>query len=284
MSNKGFHLQSFKNISNIRYVIAVAAGKGGVGKSSVSVGLALSLKQAGFEVGVLDADIYGPSIAKMMPLEEGIVRDDVSFYPGSFQGVKTFSLAYLKPEGEAMIVRAPVANGLILQCIRDVSWGALDYLIVDFPPGTGDIQLTLMQEVSFSGAILVTTPQEISLIDVQKAAQMFHSMGVPILGIVENMAYFEEPSSQAKHYLFGKGGGGKLSKLFGAPLLGEIPIDPNLCLCGDLGLSVIKKFPGTISVKKFQEIALLAGDILFELESLDGKYLKNFELVWEEKK
>lgn len=273
-----------ENLSKIRYVIAVAAGKGGVGKSSMSVGLALCLKAAGYDVGVLDADIYGPSLGKMMPLEVSISKDEITgdLYPGEFQGVKALSLSHLKIDGEAMIVRAPIANGIILQCIQDACWGELDYLIVDFPPGTGDIQLTLMQEMAFSAAVLVTTPQEISLIDVKKAAQMFHLMGVPIIGVIENMAYFQDPGSQKKHRLFGEGGGKKLADFFGVPFLGEVPLDPSLCSCGDLGLNFIQSFPEAPAVEKFHEIASSIRDSLFEIECLDGNYLKKFEMVWKE--
>ena len=278
------NLNSPRDLSKIRYVVAVAAGKGGVGKSSVSVSLALCLKAAGYDVGVLDADIYGPSLGRMMPLDISITKDECTgdLYPGEFQGVKALSLAHLRAESEAMIVRAPIANGIILQCIQDSNWGDLDYLIVDFPPGTGDIQLTLMQEIAFSAAVLVTTPQEISLIDVNKAAQMFHQMGVPIVGVIENMAYFLDPDSQKKHRLFGEGGGKKISELFGVPFLGEIPLDPNLCSSGDLGLNYIQSFPEAPAVKQFHEITASICDLLFEIESLGEGYLKKFELVWKE--
>ena len=282
MTRKNFAMS--QDFSKIRYIIAVAAGKGGVGKSSMSVGLACSLKEAGYDVGILDADIYGPSLGRMMPLEVLITKDEASgkLYPGEFQGVKALSLAHLRPDGEAMIVRAPIANGIILQCIQETCWGDLDYLIIDFPPGTGDIQLTLMQEIPFSAAILVTTPQEISLIDVKKAAQMFHHMGVPIIGIIENMAYFQDPDSQKKHRLFGEGGGKKLSDLFGAPFLGEMPIDPNLCSSAEQGVNFIRSFKESPAAKKFHEIALLLRDLLFEMESFEGSYSKKFELIWKE--
>jgi ATP-binding protein involved in chromosome partitioning len=279
MTHNLLQSDSSQKKSTIRYVLAVAAGKGGVGKSSTSMGLALALQAAGYAVGVLDADIYGPSMGVMLPLEKPITKGEGGFYPGESSSVKVVSLA----KDKAMIARAPVANGLIKQCVKDVSWGELDYLIVDFPPGTGDIQLTLMQEVVFSGALLVTTPQEVALADVKKAAEMFHQMGVPLIGVVENMAYFEDPSSKEKHYVFGKGGGRKLSQLFGAPFLGEIPIDANLSLCADKGWNILDRFPEGISSCIFKKISALVIDRLFDLESIEGEYLKSFELLWENK-
>ncbi len=270
--------------SSVRYILAVAAGKGGVGKSSLSVGLALALEEAGYSVGILDADLYGPSLGKMLPLEKSISRsDDGEFLlPGEFHGVKAFSLAHLKTEDEAMIVRAPIVNGLILQCIKDVFWGELDFLFVDFPPGTGDIQLTLMQEMLFSGAVLVTTPQEVAVIDVKKAAQMFHQMGVPVLGIIENMSYFEDPENGKRHFVFGEGGGERLGEFLGVPLLGQIPIDPSICLSADLGKNVVKEFPEASSVVLLRKVIKEISDRLLLLDQLEGKYLKSFDLVWED--
>ena len=272
-------MRNNQNFSFVRYVVAVAAGKGGVGKSSTSMGLALALQNEGYAVGVLDADLYGPSMGVMMPLEKPITRSEKGFIPGEFSSVKVFSLA----KDEAMIARAPIVNGLIMQCIKDVSWGELDYLIVDFPPGTGDIQLTLMQEMVFSCALLVTTPQEVALADVKKAAEMFHHMGIPLIGVVENMAYFEEPVSKERHYVFGKGGGERLSSLFGTPFLGEIPIDANLSLCADRGWNILEKYPEANASCSLKKISALLVDLLFDLESLEGEHLKSFELLWETK-
>ncbi len=276
--------ESNKGVSSVRYIVAIAAGKGGVGKSSMSVGLALALQDLGYSVGVLDADMYGPSIGRMLPLDSPIGRteDGVFLIPGEFQGIKAFSIAHLKEEGEAMIVRAPIVNGLILQCVKDVDWGELDYLFVDFPPGTGDIQLTLMQEMSFSAAILVTTPQEIAVLDVRKAAQMFHYMGVPILGVIENMAYFEDVITGKRHAIFGEGGGERLAASLGISLLEQIPIDPNLCLSGDLGKNIIKDFSDTPAARYLHNAAKEVSNRLFMLEELAGDYLKQFALVWED--
>jgi ATP-binding protein involved in chromosome partitioning len=268
-----------KNLRKVRYIIAVAAGKGGVGKSSVSVNLALTIQKMGYQVGVLDTDIYGPSLGMMMPLETPMSLLDDQLNPGLFQGVKVVSLAYLK--SEPMMVRAPVANGLIMECINNAFWDELDYLIVDFPPGTGDVQLTLMQSLPFSGAILVTTPQEISLLDVQKAAHMFHHMAVPILGVVENMSYFIDPSGQ-KHCFFGEGGGFKLAETYGIPFLGQIPIDQQVSMCCDRGIAFPFAFPTSFVAEVFQKVAVSLRDILYTLEEAEKVCLKRFEYTWRE--
>ncbi len=270
-----------KKIKEIRYIIAIAAGKGGVGKSSVSVNLALTIQKLGYQVGILDADIYGPSLGMMMPLETPLTILEERIYPGLFHGVKVVSLSYLKQPLQAMMVRAPVANGLILECIEKVSWGELDYLIVDFPPGTGDIQLTLMQNLPFSGGILVTTPQEVSLLDVQKAAHMFRQMGVSILGVIENMSYFIDPSGE-KHCFFGKGGGKKIADSFGVPFLAQIPIDHEVSRCGDLGIGLPFAFPVNFVSCIFQEIAISIREIVYSLEEAEKVCLKQFEYVWKE--
>lgn len=276
------NLQEQKKLNHIRTIIAVAAGKGGVGKSSVAVNLALTLQRAGYQVGILDADMYGPSLGVMMPLQQEIRVDSHQedyLIPGVFEGVKVISIAYLRPSNQSMAVRAPVVNGLIVQCIQKVVWGELDYLIVDFPPGTGDIQLTLMQIVPFSGAVLVTTPQEVAILDVQKAAHMFHQMEVPIVGVIENMSYFEDPNTGFKHRVFGEGGGMKIEKMFGIPLLAQIPIDPEVSKCSDLGIPLSSD---SLAGKKFQEMTVEIQNIFFEWESRGKEGLTQFELIWED--
>jgi ATP-binding protein involved in chromosome partitioning len=276
----------YKKFSKVRSIVAVAAGKGGVGKSSMTVNLALALQKAGYAVGILDADLYGPSLGKMMPLDSCLkkyIEGESSFFPGECRGIKVFSLSHVRSDELSLSVRAPVVNELILQSVRDVLWGELDYLLVDFPPGTGDIQLTLLQNIPFSGAVLITMPQEVSVMDVKKAAKMFHPMGIPILGVLENMTYFVSPSSQEKHYLFGQGGGEGIAKLLGIPFLGEIPVEPALCRAGDEGrdfLEECKDFPAAIVLR---EVADKLRSTLFSLEALKGKYLEQFELVWEER-
>ncbi len=271
-----------KNLKAVRYIVAVAAGKGGVGKSSLSVNLALSLQKAGYQVGIFDADVYGPSLGMMMPLEKPLNVSEDKILPGLFQGVEVVSLSHIRQSSQGLMVRAPVANGLILECMKKISWGELDYLIVDFPPGTGDIQLTLMQTLPFSGAVLVTTPQEISLLDVGKAAHMFHHMGVPIVGVVENMSYFIDPAG-LKHRFFGEGGGKKISDSFGCPFLGEVPIDPEVSRCGDLGIALPFACEGSSAAHSFKEIARKAAEVLYTLEEAEKACLsKQFEYTWKE--
>ena len=266
------------NLSDIKKVLAIAAGKGGVGKSSLSVNLALAMKKAGRRVGLLDADVYGPSILQMLP--QGILpalypeRPD-QILPGETMGIKMISTAHFKGAAEAAIVRAPIANSMISQFISQVAWGDLDYLLIDFPPGTGGIQLTLLQLAFIDAALIVTTPQEVALLDVRKTVHMFHEMGVPILGVVENMSYFSNPHSGEKYFPFGQGGGEKLSQEFDLCLLGKVPLDPNIMQCGDLGISIFDHFSQSTGALAMQEIALK----ILELESPRDS-VKKFELIW----
>lgn len=244
-------------------MIAIAAGKGGVGKSTLAVNLALALKKAGKSVGLIDADVYGPSLDQMIPMEKWPSSSDEDpdwIIPGERSGLRMISTAHFSEKGEAAIIRAPVANSIIDQFLNKVQWGALDFLIVDFPPGTGDVQLTLMQKGTFNGAVLITTPQEVALLDVRKAAQMFQKMHIPLLGIVENMSYFEEGGK--KHALFGSGGGAKLAQELGVPLLGRIPLDPKLSEAGDKGGSIFEMDPKASSVRVFEEIAAVVQERL----------------------
>jgi ATP-binding protein involved in chromosome partitioning len=277
-------LNSYSNLKKIRYIVAVAAGKGGVGKSSVAVHLAISLKKKGYEVGVFDADIYGPSLGLMMPLNACMEQDleGRGIRPGIAHGIKTMSMAYLRSSEETLMARAPVANGLILECAKQVCWEELDYLIIDFPPGTGDIQLTLMQTFPFSGAVLVTTPQEVAALDVKKAAKMFDQMGVPIIGIVENMAYFLNPINGEKHYVFGQEGGKKLEKDLGVPILGQIPLDPQLSRCSDKGLSLLEEAPDSLTAKQFEELGEALQKTLFVWEQKADSCLKQFVYEWKD--
>lgn len=222
----------------IKNIIAVAAGKGGVGKSTVAVNLALALQKQGFKVGLLDADLYGPSIRKMLPEETPPEQKGEMLIPAIAKGIKTISMAYFKNEAEAAIVRAPIANGLVQQFVKQTAWGRLDYLIIDFPPGTGDIQLSLCQKTQLAGAVIVTTPQEIALLDVRKTLQMFQQLHVPIIGVIENMSYFKQFPDSEPQYLFGRGGGSALAQEYGLPFLGKLPIDPDISSLCDKGLSL----------------------------------------------
>lgn len=219
-------------------MIAIAAGKGGVGKSTITVNLALALKAQGFQVGIMDTDIYGPSIRKMLredrlPHQKGEVIE-----PALCNGIKIISMAYFRKENEASVVRAPIANRLISQFIQNVNWGKLDFLLIDFPPGTGDVQLTLTQQIKLTGAVMVTTPQDVAVLDVRKAMGMFDLVHVPIIGIVENMSYYQPAPDAEPVYLFGRGGGQKLAVETGSAFLGSIPIDPEICRCCDRGISL----------------------------------------------
>lgn len=223
----------------VKYLIAIAAGKGGVGKSSVAVNLALSMQQKGFSVGVMDVDIYGPSIRKMLPEDSLPLQKGDTILPALSRGIKVISFAYFRKEEEANAVRAPIANGIVTQFVEKIDWGNLDFLFIDFPPGTGDVQLTICQKVKLSGAIIVTTPQDLSLIDVRKAMNLFEQVKVPIIGVVENMSFFLHGGE--KIHIFGKGGGERLSKEKEVPLLGQVPIDPLICQCADNGESLFLK-------------------------------------------
>lgn len=227
-----------KTSSSIKKIIAVAAGKGGVGKSFVTIALARALKLKGFKVGILDADLCGPSVQKMMPEDKPPYKEADQLQPAISEGILTLSMAHFRKEHESIVIRAPIANQLIEQFIRKTDWGRLDVLIIDFPPGTSDIALSVAQLAPLDGALLVTTPQEVSLLDVRRAAKMFIDTGVNIIGIVENMSFFQDPISSVKHRLFSEGGGAILSNELGVPLIAEIPLVPQAGRLSDLGFSL----------------------------------------------
>lgn len=226
----------------VRRVIAVASGKGGVGKSTVAVNLACAFAAAGARAGLLDADIYGPSAPRMLGLSRQPVFEDGKLTPLEAFGVQVMSIGFIVPEGQAMIWRGPMATSALRQMIGDVRWGSetapLDVLIVDLPPGTGDVHLTLVQKLAVDGAVIVSTPQEIALIDARRAAAMFARINppVPILGVVENMAYFPDPSTGARIPIFGEGGARREAERLGVPFLAEIPLDMALREGGDDGV------------------------------------------------
>ncbi len=230
--------KKIKNLA-IKNIIAVGSGKGGVGKSTVAVNLAVGLAQCGAKVGLLDADIYGPNVPKMMgvtslpptPQEKGIQTAEAF-------GVKLMSIGFMVSEGQPLIWRGPMLHSAIQQFLNDVDWGELDYLIVDLPPGTGDVQLSLVQTVPISGGVIVTTPQQVSFDDAARAVSMFKKMDVPILGIVENMSYLKLDDGSLLR-LFGEGGGEQLARMAGAPLLANIPIEERIREGGDKGAPVV---------------------------------------------
>lgn len=265
-------------LAGVANIIAVAAGKGGVGKSSVTVNLAHALKRSGYSVGILDADVYGPSIRRMLPEDQMPSQRESKFYPALSHGIKTMSISFFRRDNESTAVRAPVANGIITQFLSQVEWGVLDYLFIDFPPGTGDIQLTLAQKGQILGAVMVTTPQEVALMDVRKAAHLFEQVHIPLIGIVENMSYYSHGKETA--YLFGRGGGTRLASEFGVPFLGEIPIDPEICRCGDEG-SPLGKSVGAVA---FEDLAKNIAAHVMALKRADTESLKTFNLEWKEMK
>ncbi|MBI1305269.1 MAG: P-loop NTPase [Bacteroidetes bacterium] len=229
-------------LPGVKNIIAVASGKGGVGKSTVAVQLARSLRRAGAMVGILDADIYGPSIPTMMGLKgQHPGAEDGRMQPLVKDGLKIISIGFLVADNQAIIWRGPMASSAIRQFTTDVDWGELDYLILDLPPGTGDIHLTIAQSVPLTGAVVVTTPQEVAVADCRKAIGMFNNqhINIPILGLVENMSWFSPPElPEKKYFLFGQGGGQKLSEEFGIPLLGQIPMTENIMTASDSGIEI----------------------------------------------
>ncbi|HYE64080.1 MAG TPA: Mrp/NBP35 family ATP-binding protein, partial [Pyrinomonadaceae bacterium] len=208
---------------DVRNIIAVSSGKGGVGKSTVAVNLAVSLALDGARVGLMDADVYGPNVPLMLGASEARPEvDQNKLIPVEAYGVRLMSMALLQPGDKPMIVRGPILHGLVKQFLSDVRWGELDYLIVDMPPGTGDVQLSLAQLVPVQGAVLVTTPQEVAVMDVRRALRMFETVAVPVLGVIENMSYFVAPETGIRYNIFGEGGGQKLAEQYGVPFLGAI--------------------------------------------------------------
>ena len=231
-------------------IIAVSSGKGGVGKSTVAVNLAVSLAAAGARVGIMDADVYGPNIPRMLGLDGAPrVDNEDRIIPHEAFGVRVVSLGFLVPADQPAIWRGPIIMKVITQFLRDVAWGHLDYLIVDMPPGTGDAQLSLVQATQVHGAIIVTTPQDVSTGDALRGAKMFERVGVPILGVVENMSYFECPHCGKPTALFGSGGGRRLADSLSLPLLGEIPLYPRVLEGGDTGRPIVVAEPDSTAAK-----------------------------------
>ena len=244
-------------IPGVKNIIAVASGKGGVGKSTVSTNLAVALQQRGNAVGICDCDLYGPSIAHMFGSNQrpGATEQN-EIIPIESAGLKLISMGFLLEEDSPVIVRGPLATRYTQQFLRQVLWGELDYLILDLPPGTGDIQLTIVQTVALTGALIVTTPQEIALLDARKAVSMFKKVNVPVLGIIENMSYFRCPGDGERYYIFGQGGGAAEAERQGVPLIGEVPIDINTRESGDTGHPVAREKPDDSPVSaEFNRIA-----------------------------
>ena len=230
----------YPSLAEVGAIIAVASGKGGVGKSTTACNLALALKAQGLAVGVLDADIYGPSMPKLFGLRaKPKIIGERTLVPLDGFGVKVMSIGFVVDEAKALVWRGPMVMGAITQLLRDVAWGRLDVLVVDMPPGTGDVQLTLAQNVNLAGAVIVSTPQDLALIDARKGVAMFGQVGVPILGLVENMSYFVCDGCGKRHEIFAHGGAAREAAKLGVPLLGEIPLDPSIRQRADAGLPIV---------------------------------------------
>ena len=242
-------------IPEVKHTIAVSSGKGGVGKSTVSVNLAVALRQSGAAVGIIDSDVYGPDIPLMLGSRGRPGMFENRIIPVEVHGLKMMSIGLLVNDREPLVWRGPMIHSFIQQMLKDVMWGALDYLVFDMPPGTGDAQLSLSQVIPLSGVVMVTTPQEVALLDVRKAIGMFQRLNVPILGIVENMSYFVAPDTGARYTIFGEGGGQRLVSEYNVPLLAQVPLDPETRLAGDEGTPITLRRPDSPQAKTFRELA-----------------------------
>ena len=258
---QGGPMASARPVEHVRFTVAIASGKGGVGKSTVAVNLACALAASGLRVGLVDADVYGPSVPKMLGLNaDPEVGPDKKLIPVAAWGLRgAMSIGFMVDEGAPMIWRGPMASSAVNQMLHETSWGSeadpLDVLLIDLPPGTGDVQLTLAQKVAVSGAVIVSTPQEIALIDARRAAAMFAKTGVAILGVVENMAFFPDPTTGEPLPLFGRGGARAEAERIGAPFLGEIPIDPLLRAGADEGRPLVATSPDSATGQAFTAAA-----------------------------
>jgi ATP-binding protein involved in chromosome partitioning len=240
---------------NLGRIIAISSGKGGVGKSTVAVNLAIALAKAGKKVGIMDADIYGPNLPLMLGVDAAPAVRDEKIIPLEAHGVKVISLGFLIEKEQPAIWRGPIVMKIITQFLRDVNWGQLDYFLVDMPPGTGDAQLSLVQATQVHGAVIVTTPQQVAVGDALRGVKMFERTAVPVLGIVENMSYFENPETGKPIALFGSGGGERLAKECDLPLLGQVPIDPRIQEGGDTGRPIVAVEPESKAAKAISAVA-----------------------------
>jgi len=251
-------------------IIGIAAGKGGVGKSTTVVNIARSLQRLKFKVGIIDADIYGPSLVKMLPKSESPSENKNKIIPANCDGITYISTAFFEKNLGNCFVRAPIVNNIIEQFITNVEWGELDYLLIDFPPGTGDVQLTILQKIALDGVVIVTTPQEVSLLDVRKTLLLFQKMNVKILGVIENMSYFLDPKTHQPYFVFGVGGGESLAKETNVPLLAQVPINADISSACDKGEFLPNNHP--ISVV-FDDVVHKISDTKSSSQELDVEYM-----------
>lgn len=243
-------------IEGIKHVIAIASGKGGVGKSTVAANLAVGLEKTGARVGLCDCDIYGPSVSLMFGTRDRpTATEENRIIPIEQYNLKLMSMGFLLDDSAPAILRGPMVTRYTQQFLRQVEWGELDYLVLDLPPGTGDIQLTIVQTVALAGAIIVTTPQEVALIDARKASTMFEKVNVPVIGLIENMSYFESPGDGKRYDIFGSGGGEREARRLGVPLLGQIPIDIATRESGDRGMPITGEKGDSLVAAEFMRIA-----------------------------
>jgi len=258
-------------VPGVKHVILVMSGKGGVGKSTVASNLALALARMGHAVGLLDADIYGPSIPTMFGITGQPQSDGKQIQPLQRFGVKLMSIGFLLEDPKSAVVwRGPMLHGALLQFLKDVNWGNLDFLLLDLPPGTGDVSLTLAQKVRTTGAVIVTTPQEVALQDVYKSVSMAQKVGIPLLGVVENESFFICDGCDKRHELFGSGGGQSVAEFAKAPLLGQIPLHPSVRQWGDAGTPVVQAAPESETAKAFVAVAMKLAENLAGGESDAG--------------
>lgn len=267
-------------LGGVKNIIAVASGKGGVGKSTTAVNLAYALASRGSRVGLMDADVYGPSIPLMTKPDAPAQSNSNLINPPMAGGVKVMSIGLFAGGDKATIVRGPMASGVIKQFLTQVNWGELDYLVIDYPPGTGDIQLTLSQTAPITGAVVVTTPQDVALIDVRKAIAMFDTMKVPVLGVVETMSYFICDGCDKKHFIFKSGGGSKVANEFGLSFLGQIPIESSVATNSDRGIPAVIADSTTPAARAYTEVA---GAVASQVSMIHEAYkdaLNHFAFEW----
>ena len=255
-------------IPEVSHTVAVSSGKGGVGKSTVAVNLALALKQAGATVGLVDVDVYGPDVPLMMGAKGKPGMFDNKIIPVEAHGVKIMSIGLLVNEREALVWRGPMIHSAVQQFLRDVNWGPLDYLVFDMPPGTGDAQLSLSQVIPLSGVVMVTTPQDVALLDVRKGLNMFRKLNVPVIGIVENMSHFIAPDTGKRYAIFGEGGGARIAQEFDAPLLAQIPLEMDTRKGGDAGVPIVVGQPRSAQAQAFRDLASAVVERVRALSSL----------------